>query len=353
MIYLILTQPFRPTIARANNFFTTVDELEQLVEYEMDYNGVPQSLPELDELGLPELIMVGTEVRTRENIMNNATFDARHLGGHAWGVNHYEVRRGDSWITAFSLQPSSQSISPNETVAGWLDNAEAWQNLTAAQRSTIELILKFGYGNFYGVAGSVTNDDSIITTQVAIWEVVIGLWDINTPWDGWSERINPESVFWYFNERLIRESGIASGSDMFYYNPFDNQIHNHTLPIGNQNRVNRYNRLRLDINHFGRLNLRPQFTHVTPEIAREESNLHQLTWNTIRNRYEVTLSDSEPMGGNQVLNRYLSLQIAANSSWLRLDFELSVLVQMQSVYMPQIQVIHHLVNTHLPQIFYD
>jgi len=62
-------------------------------------------------------------------------------------------------------------------------------------------------------------------------------------------------------------------------------------------------------------NLLPQFAHATPEIAQEEANIRRLIWNTIRNRYEVTLSDSAAMSGNQILSYFLTLETGANSLW--------------------------------------
>ena len=240
-------------------------------------------------------------VRIRSEIMNNATYSTLHftypMQGRTWGVEARQIWTPEhDWTTAFSL-PSMA----------------LWENLSELQQETIYLILQFGYGNFYGVGGAATNDDSIIVTQVAIWEVVNGLWTLETPWNGWASRNDSTSNLWHWNERLIRTTGVASGMNQTIFNTFDQAWHNHTVPIGNQNRVNRYNRLRLDINDFGCLQILPQFAHMTPLIAEEESNIHRLVWNTIRNRYEVTLSDSAPMGGNQVLNRYLNLVTGAQS----------------------------------------
>ena len=70
-----------------------------------------------------------------------------------------------------------------------------------------------------------------------------------------------------------------------------------------------------DIVDFEQVVVLPQFVHTTPEIAQTPENVHHLTWNTIRSRYEVTLSDSAAMGGNQMLSYFLNLTTGADSAW--------------------------------------
>lgn len=335
---ITLLQPLVPINANASevvekddsNYYTAAEiiDYEPDEEYETD-----EELPELkvDEDGWsyfdgfivtngPAGRTSSGQVRGNSSLMSNATYNSSHINlpapgrGMAWGVDNWEIWiSGTGWQTAFCLQPGVPSAMAGQQLGGWNSSSNAWAGLSGAQRRTIEYILQFGYGYFHEVGGSATNNDSIIVTQVAIWEVVLGLWTYNTAWNGWAQRNSPNSNAWHFNERLIRESGTASGWNGYMLNGFDGRIHNHTRPIGSSARVNRYNRLRLDINDFVRRQVVPQFASSTTNESEREQNIHQLTWHSGRGRYEVTLSDTTNNGGNMVLTRFLNKAVGAPS----------------------------------------
>jgi len=274
------------------------------------------------------------QIRARVNRMSNATYWTRHInipgvfyGTHPetntprnpWGFEHWQAyipSRG--WITAFCTQPGVPSVWAGDQEGGWTPNSpigSAWDNFSIAQQVTIEYILMFGYGNFHGVSGSPTNDDSIIATQVAITEVALGLWTVDTSWKSWDNRNNPSSTAWHFNERLIRTTGIASGSNEIRWNAFQGTYLNHTLPIGNQSRIDRYDAIRQDINNLARLGLVPQFSSHTQSSAQQNTNIHTLTWNNTNQRYQVTLSDTATDGGNEILHRFITLNIGQSTTF--------------------------------------
>ena len=167
---------------------------------------------------------------------------------------------GLTWVTAFCVEVGV--IHPNgETLTSGLP-------LTATQRLTIERILMYGYGNFFGLTPlEQRSSAAYITTQVAIWEVVAPnagghqRWTWESPWNG-------------------------SGSGQIW----------NTLVNGNVTRTNMYNQIRSDIvNHESR----PSFMSQTAEAA--IANTQTLTWKAAYNRYQITLNDS-----NGVLARYLA-----------------------------------------------
>jgi len=287
---------------------------------------------------LPQPFSTSGQVRARVNRMSNATYWTRHInipgifyGTHPvtgaprnpWGFEHWQAyvpNRG--WVTAFCTQPGVPSVWAGDIGGGWTPNntsGSAWNDFSIAQRWTIEAILMFGYGYFHGVSGSQTNDDSIIATQVAITEVALGLWTVETPWTGWANRNNPSSNAWHFNERLIRTTGTASGLNIPYWNGFEGAMLNHTQPIGNQARIDRYNAIRNDIwTFFGQTpisNRTPQFAFPSANVAQQTANVHTLTWHSANQRYQVTLTDAPTNGGNGILNRFITLNVGQSTTF--------------------------------------
>ena|GEM_PF-4260238 len=217
-------------------------------------------------------------VRQRPNRISNTEYDFSHLLAGFWNPRENmafleaSLDGGRTWITAFCVDPGVPY--PDNDV---MNNGNP---LSATQRRTVDLILMYGYNNFYGfTANQRTSNDAYVVTQVAIWENLIptnrvGYWNLNSSWNG----TGVGDIY----TRLIH--------------PYDGRTltTNRWLARGNSTRVAMYNQLRSDIrDHF----IVPSFTR----ISHANSPTHILTFNSSNNRYQITLNDT-----NRVLERYLS-----------------------------------------------
>lgn len=251
---------------------------------------------------LPQGRTVQNRVRSLGYPMSHATYDFGHLsawtsGAGFWEVDRWQAWHNGAWRTAFCTQPGIPSV----TSGNWDDwnqnrpNGSAFNQLSTTQRNTINYILLHGYGNIHGFSND-TSDNAFMATQIAIWEVILGAWTWQTTWNP-NTYLNNSNTVWDMNRRLIQPSGQMVGGVGSA----------RRSAIGNGTRQGMYNQIRQDINDFRRLGLLPSFAFATASQASTNANTHTLTWNSTRNRYEVTLSDGESANGNQVLNRFTNL----------------------------------------------
>ena len=100
--------------------------------------------------------------------ISNTSYDLSHLVS-GWktskGIPRLKAKIGDTFYTPFCIEPGLM----HET-GGNMDASDYYANLTDQQKQQLDLILKYGYGN-----NGDTSDDSYVVTQVAIWEVVVGV----------------------------------------------------------------------------------------------------------------------------------------------------------------------------------
>jgi len=228
--------------------------------------------------------------------MPSSSHDLRHVSSvwslvHNNGVTRYEAFINGRWVAAFCTQPGVPSVPNSNPHPGWSDG---FGQLSASVRQTISFILMHGYDHVYGFnipsGNSAIRQDAYVTTQVAIWEAVLGFWDVTTPWEGNSSVPNgTQGDPW---RRLISNTQQTSGASL-------------QQGIGNATRMGMYDQIRSDIWTFHgqpTANRRPIFTSddaLNPPI-------HTLTWNDEHQRFQVILDDRVQTGGNGLLSRYLS-----------------------------------------------
>ena len=226
--------------------------------------------------------------------MPSSNHDLRHVASvwvqvHNNGVTRYESFINGRWVAAFCTQPGVPSVRDSNAHPGWY---EGFGDLSASKQHTISLILMHGYDTTHGfnipTGNNALRDDAYVTTQVAIWEAVLGFWDVNTPWYGnYSVPSGVQGDPW---RRLISNTGQTSGASL-------------QTAIGNPTRMDMYDQIRSDIwllhGQTPVANRRPSFTggdSLNPPI-------HTLTWDITNQRYQITLDDN-----NGLLGRYLNEQ---------------------------------------------
>ena len=228
--------------------------------------------------------------------MPSSSHDLRHVSSvwslvHNNGITRYEAFIDGRWVAAFCTQPGVPSVPNSNPHPGWSDG---FGQLSASVRQTISLILMHGYDHVYGFhlpnGNSAIRQDAYVTTQVAIWEAVLGFWDVTTPWEGnTSVASGPQGDPW---RRLISNTSQTSGASL-------------QQGIGNATRMSMYDQIRRDIWTFHgqpTANRRPIFAGddaLNPPI-------HTLTWSDEHQRFQVILDDGPQAGGNGLLSRYLS-----------------------------------------------
>lgn len=185
-----------------------------------------------------------------------------------------ELQINGEWLSAFCIEFGilpALARTPDGIGNFFEDRANSLQ-LSPEQEEAIRLILMYGFGNFPGETfAGVADMNAYRVTQAAIWEITTPpdvtfgtdvlilqndeeAWDINTSW-------------------LDVKGGI------FYYE----------LVAGDEARVDMYNSIRRNVARHGEI---PSFMSVSTETE----EIHELTWNTERNRYEIVLTDE-----NQIL----------------------------------------------------